>query len=223
MKKLLPVPVFWVLAAIALLVAAPLSAAPVLVEVYWEGWITTLPDKVDTVTVLELSFSVDSSCYVLFTGGVVSRSAKIFLQADGTNLFPETSLSGYDACGIHLNYTYPLAPGNHNTYLQLTNFKLNWLADCYEAYLQALIFLPDEPGAVAEQPVSDAEPGVTTPSLISRGPYVNVAGATELVDATGRVIEDAISDDKVYISNLPTGTYFARNGDRTVVKIVKVQ
>jgi len=70
--------------------------------------------------------------------------------------------------------------------------------------------------------MSDAEPSGNTPSLISSGPYVNVSGATELVDATGRVIENAIEDDKVYISNLPTGTYFARNGEQTIVKIVKV-
>ncbi|MBA7644444.1 hypothetical protein ES703_52188 [subsurface metagenome] len=60
-------------------------------------------------------------------------------------------------------------------------------------------------------------------TIVSSGPYVNVAGASELVDATGRVIENAIEDNKVFISNLPTGTYFARNGERTIVKIVKVE
>ena len=59
-------------------------------------------------------------------------------------------------------------------------------------------------------------------TIVSSGPYVNVAGASELVDATGRVIENAIEDDKVFISDLPTGTYFARDEDRTIVKIVKV-
>jgi len=43
------------------------------------------------------------------------------------------------------------------------------------------------------------------------------------VDASGRVIPNAITEDKVYLSNLPQGTYFARNGERTVVKIVKVE
>jgi hypothetical protein len=43
------------------------------------------------------------------------------------------------------------------------------------------------------------------------------------VDASGRVIENAIEDDKVFISSLPQGTYFARNGERTIVKIVKVE
>jgi len=37
------------------------------------------------------------------------------------------------------------------------------------------------------------------------------------------MIENAITDDRVSISNLSQGTYFARNGERTVVKIVKVQ
>jgi len=37
------------------------------------------------------------------------------------------------------------------------------------------------------------------------------------------VIEGAIENDKVFISNLPTGTYFARSEERTVVKIVKVE
>jgi hypothetical protein len=60
-------------------------------------------------------------------------------------------------------------------------------------------------------------------TIVSSGPYVNVQGASELVDATGRVIEDAIEDDKVFISNLPTGTYFARDEERTIVKIVKVE
>ncbi|MEA3311777.1 MAG: T9SS type A sorting domain-containing protein, partial [candidate division WOR-3 bacterium] len=100
----------------------------------------------------------------------------------------------------------------------------NYTATCRDGYLQALIFLPDtSTNAVAEQPMSDAEPPATTPSLISKGPFVNVQGATELVDATGRVIENAIEDDKVFISSLPQGTYFARNGERTIVKIVKVE
>lgn len=81
-----------------------------------------------------------------------------------------------------------------------------------------------EPLSGIEEPSQpDAQPVVSTPSLISQGPYVNVTGATELVDASGRVIENAISDEKVFISNLPTGTYFARDGERTIVKIVKVE
>lgn len=179
----------------------------------------------DTVTVVELAFSVDTSCYVLFTGGTVSHLAKIFLQVDGTNLFPEAGISTNQASGIHISYTYSFEPGDHNVHLQLTNIKTGWPADCFNAYLQALIFLPDEPGAVAEQPPEPETRGLSPlpVSIISQGPFVHVEGATELVDATGRVIENAIEDDKVFISNLPPGTYFTRSEERTVVKIVKVE
>ena len=81
-----------------------------------------------------------------------------------------------------------------------------------------------EPLSGIEETDSPSEiPAQRWTTIVSSAPYVNVAGATELVDASGRVIENAISDDKVFISNLSTGTYFARDGDRTIVKIVKVE
>ena len=215
MKKLL-------LAAIALLVAADLSAASVLIEAYNEETITIPSDKMDTVTLVEISFSVDTSCYVLFTAGGLADVAKMLLRLNGDNLFPIAYVEEYAASSIHIVYTYSLSPGNHTIHLRITNGRGGSRASCRDAYLQALIFLPDTATAIAEQPVGDAQPTGNTPSLISQGPYVNVAGATELVDASGRVIENAITDERVYLSNLPQGTYFARDGDRTIVKIVKV-
>jgi len=216
MKKLL-------LAALVLLAASSLVAAPVLVEAYQEGTITIPEDKIDTVTAVELSFSVDTSCYVLFTAGGLVAPGKGFLQLNGSILFPVAMERG-STTSILLAYTYPLEQGEHNVHFRITNIQPGIYASCHDAYLQALIFLPDTAtGAVAEPPVGDAEPRGSTPSLISSGPYVNVQGATELVDASGRVIPNAITEDKVYLSNLPQGTYFARNGERTIVKIVKVE
>jgi len=126
---------------------------------------------------------------------------------------------------FHLAYTYLLGTGNHTISLEMTNERGSYRATCYNAYLQALIFLPDIPSAVAEPP-GEPEPRGLSPlpaSIISKGPCVNVQGATELMDASGRVIEGAIEDNKVFIANLPPGTYFAHSGDRTVVKIVKVE
>jgi len=221
MKRLFPMSVSGVLAAALMLcMASSLSAAPILVEAYQEGMITIPSDEIDTVTAVEISFSVDTSCYVLFTAGGLVHPGKGFLQLDGIPLFPIAKERWAGSIGIA--YTYPLETGEHNIHFEITHFQPGIGATCYTAYLLALIFLPDTATAIAEQPTSDAEPSTNTPSLISKGPFVHVAGATELVDASGRVIENAIEEDKVFISNLPTGTYFARNEDRTIVKIVKV-
>ncbi|TKJ43110.1 hypothetical protein CEE36_05010 [candidate division TA06 bacterium B3_TA06] len=210
-------------ATLALLVAASLSAAPVLVEAYQEGTITIPEGEHDTVTVVELSFSVDTSCYVQFTaGGLTSFQTKMLLELDGNYLFPAAIVQGSTTLSALVVYTCLITPGEHTVRFKGITL-IRGPSTFYNAYLQVLIFLPDTTSGVAEQPTSDAEPTGATPSLISQGPYVNVAGATELVDATGRVIEGAISDDKVFISNLPTGTYFARDEDRTIVKIVKVE
>ncbi|TET21675.1 MAG: hypothetical protein E3J71_08755 [Candidatus Stahlbacteria bacterium] len=226
MKRIFTLPIFQSsnLLILTLLIPAALSAAPVLVEAYQEGTITLPSDKIDTVTVVELSFSVDTSCYVQFTAGEIFQLARLWLNLNGDDLHPCTREGGLGQTHSGLiSYSYLLSSGNHSVTLKMAPLLIGYGANCQKAYLQALIFLPDTATAIAEQPTSDAEPRGNTPSLISSGPYVNIAGATELVDASGRVIENAIEDDKVYLSNLPTGTYFARNADRTVVKIVKVE
>ncbi|MCK4333190.1 T9SS type A sorting domain-containing protein [candidate division WOR-3 bacterium] len=209
--------------ALALLIAISLSAAPVLIESYQEGTITIPGDKMDTVTVVELAFSVDTACYVQFTaGGLAQFLTMMLLEFDANYLLPVAIVQGNRSLSALIVYTYLITPGEHT--IRFRGARIGGDAATFrKAYLQALIFLPDAPGAVAEQPTSDAEPLPNTPSVISKGPFVHAPGATELVDATGRVIENVIENDKVYLSNLPTGTYFARNGKRTVVKIVKVE
>jgi hypothetical protein len=219
MKKVL-------LAALGFLVSvAALSAAPLLIEAYQEGQIYIPEGESGEFTVVEISVSLDSACYVQFVTGGNAVYSKSWLEMDNDSLpfVIYGSTNRYWPGWVNLTYATLVEPGEHTVSLLVsavyddvgpTTFR--------EGYLQALIFLPDTATAVAEQPVSDAEPRGNTPSLISKGPFVHVAGASELVDATGRVIENAIEDDKVFISNLPTGTYFARDADRTVVKIVKV-
>jgi len=221
MKKVL-------LAALGFLVSvAALSAAPLLIEAYQEGQIYIPVDEDAEFNAAEVSFSLDSACYVQLAAGGHGKLTRAWVELDGDSLPPGAFCGLYYClpCQVSFNiiYTYLVTPGEHTISLQLANYwNVDYATMCKNSYLQALIFLPDTATAIAEQPVNDAEPLPNTPSLISKGPYVNVQGATELVDATGRVIENAISDDKVYLSNLPTGTYFARNEDRTVVKIVKV-
>ncbi|MEA3311981.1 MAG: hypothetical protein U9Q76_07155 [candidate division WOR-3 bacterium] len=207
-----------------LLIPVSLSAAPVLVEAYQEGTITIPADKIDTVTVVELAFSVDTSCYVQFIAGGLVAPAKMFLELNDNRLFPIAMERGYGDRAIQIGYVYPLTPGQYAVHLRMTNILGGISATCHNAYLQALIFLPDVGSAVAEPPGEPEPRGLSPlPALISRGPYVNVSGATELVDASGRGIEGAIEANKVFIANLPPGTYFARDGERTIVKIVKVE
>ncbi|MEA3311947.1 MAG: hypothetical protein U9Q76_06985 [candidate division WOR-3 bacterium] len=106
MKKLL-------LAALVSLAASSLSAAPVLVEAYNEKMITIPEDVIDTVTVVELSFSVDTTCYVLFTAGALVAPAKMFLQLDGSDLYPISMAHGNPAGGSHITYTYLLTSEAH--------------------------------------------------------------------------------------------------------------
>ena len=220
MKKVL-------LAAVMLVLVSVAGAAPVLFEAYQEGWISIPMDKEDTLSVVEVSFSVDSACHVMLTAGGQAKIASLWLEMDENRLPPQTNVhtDGFGGpVSFTMVYSYLLEPGEYTASLRIAHHYIarNYTATCRDAYLQALIFLPDTATAVAEQPMNDAEPSINTPSLISKGPFVHAPGATELVDATGRVIENAIKDDKVFISNLPTGTYFARDAERTIVKIVKV-
>ena len=204
-----------------LLLATSLSAAPVLIEAYQEGMITIPGDEIDTVTVVELSFSVDTACYVQFTaGGLLRYLAETLLELDENYLFPIAIIQGNTYLSALIVYTYLISAGEHTVRLKGTRVG-GATASFYHSYLQALIFLPDAESTVAEPPGDNHQPQAY--SIVSKGPYVNVAGATELVDASGRVIKNAIEADKVFIATLPTGTYFARSEERTIVKIVKVE
>jgi len=204
-----------------------LNAAPLLVEAYREGSITIPEDETDTLDIAQVAFSVDSTCYVLFATGGVGNQVEVWLDLDGERLPPVIRINNDGRNEpIGITYSYLVNPGEHSVSFKFAN-HLNIFdpSTCQDSYLQALIFLPDETGAIAERPDGDVDADATgaMTSVISRGPYVTVTGATELVDASGRVIENAIEEDRVSINNLSQGTYFARKEGKTLVKIVKVQ
>jgi hypothetical protein len=204
--------------------AASATAAPLLVEAYQEGQINIPAGENDTLVVTEVSFAVDSSCYVQFVAGGIVQLARLGVELDGERLPPLTMTLAETTQWSNLTYTYFVGAGEHTTALKIFTYKNDFYpTTCTDAYLQALIFLPDTGGAVAERPAGDADATGAMKSVISKGPYVTVTGASELVDATGRVIENAIEEDRVSINTLPQGTYFARDEERTVVKIVKVE
>jgi hypothetical protein len=220
MKKVL-------LAAVMLVLVGVAGAAPVLFEAYQEDQIY-IPEVEDgKLIVTEVSFSVDSACYVQLVacGNTVYSKSWLVMDNDSLPFVAHGSTSSYWPGWVNLTYITSVEPGEHTVAL--------WVSTVYpdvgpttftNGYLQALVFLPDTAtGAVAEPPLEARSLSPLPTSIVSRGPFVYVVGATELVDAAGRVIENAIREEKVFISNLSTGTYFARDGERTVVKIVKVE
>jgi hypothetical protein len=207
--------------------ALSLGAAPILVEAYQKEGTVLIPEgQADTIIASEITFSLNTACLVqLATGGNIGYALG-WLVLDGKDLIPNVKIAtAYGAPGpLTLTYTYPMSTGEHMVSLCVRNYSnINVPSTCSDCYLQALIFLPDTVGeAIVEQPVPDAGKPVTS-SLISRGPFVQVLGATMVVDASGRVIENAIEDGRVSVSTLPAGTYFAKEKESTIVKIVKVE
>jgi len=201
-----------------------MQAAPVLVEAYQEGQITIPAESFTTDTACALTFSVDTSCVVSFSTSGNLSGCKAWLAIDNDSL-PPLSQDNEDNGSVAFTYSYIIQPGEHTAYYTILggyNPGTSISSTFRNGYLQALIFLPDTGnGAVTEQE-HEALPDVA-PSVISSGPYVSAPGATQVVDASGRVLEGVLTDGKVYLSDLPPGTYFARQGERTVTKVVKVE
>jgi len=215
-----------VLLALSFAVIAAFAGEMLLVETYQDGILQTADgDPLVDTTLLRLEFSLDSNCYAVFsTGGFHSRGT-MWLELDEDSLGHSTreAIGSEPKHPFDQTYMCLLNSGVHTMELRWRNNPVypTWIKN---ARFQALIFLPDAGGAIMERPDGDVDADATgaLTSVISRGPYVTVTGATELVDATGRVIENAITDDRVSINNLSQGTYFARKEGKTLVKIVKV-
>lgn len=208
--------------AIGLLICAGAAgASPVLLETHQTG-VLAIPEKQSqTLDVVSINFQVDTACFVQVNAGGNGKRSIMSLAMDGTDLFPEIQPS---FGGFSIPYASFVSAGDHVLTLKFTNYgNYDEEASCQDSYLQALIFLPDEPSAVAEQ----LEPRGLSPlpvSIISHGPWVSAPGATELYDANGRKVSDVPQDGRICLQDLPGGTYFAREGDtRTMLKIVKIQ
>jgi len=197
-----------------------ITAAPLLVEAYQKGTITIPAGETDTVTIVKISFSVDTACYVQFSAGGFTAHAFTWFALDGVDLPPQTRM-GHNTVpqGFSLPYAYILNAGSHTLELTMTIWG-SYAAICEKAYLQALIFMPDSGGAINEQPTADAN--VSNASVLSTGPYVRVPGCIKVRDVSGRNVDCQIDGDKVMLSTLSAGTYFAETKTGTGVKIVKV-
>ncbi len=213
---------FCLLALLSIALAA--HASQVLLETHQEG-VQTIPEKQNqTLDVLSLNFQVDTACFVQINAGGNVMFAEMAITLDENALFPIVRPRDCAGYSFVIPYATFVSTGNHTITLKFTNYmNQDYPAECRDAYLQALIFLPDEPSSVSETHVPKVEPSAAH-TLIATGPWVDARGATELYDANGRKVSAVPQDGRISLQALPGGTYFAREGDtRTVLKIVKVR
>ncbi|MEA3310869.1 MAG: hypothetical protein U9Q76_01485, partial [candidate division WOR-3 bacterium] len=79
--------------AVMMLVSVGVAGVtPLLVEAYQEGPISIPMDKEDTLSVVEVSFSVDSACHVMLTAGGQAKIASLWLEMDENRLPPQTNV-----------------------------------------------------------------------------------------------------------------------------------
>jgi len=213
---------FCLLALLSIALGA--HATQVLLETHQEG-VLTIPEKQSqSFDVVSLGFSTDTACCVQFSIGGHAQFARIWLVLDGSDLPPTLDpCSWKDFWGF--TYSYLVAAGEHSVVLKFENSRnINDPSTCQDYYLQALIFLPDEPSAVAERPDQPhGDEAVTTRSVLATGAWVSAPGATELWDASGRKVSDVPQDGRISLQELADGTYFARNAEQTILKVVRVQ
>ena len=213
------------------LISLPLlaNASQVLVEA-WQTVDLVIPkgQRCDTA-IVELSFTVDTGCFVLFTTGAMARMGNFWVKLDGNKLRPKIPCTGKEMSPVPISYASKLESGHHKVTLWFECYYSDLVPidpSCTYAYLQALLFLPDSTVTKGIEEENDQNGGFRenpVVSLVTKGPYVQVPGCIDLVDDSGRIIENAVIGDKVMISNLSRGTYYARGTGGTTVKVVKVQ
>ncbi len=176
------------------------------------------PTEEDTVymgeeVVAEVSFNLEKGafCTILTAGGPIYGSSVHYLIID-----MDTVLRSGDSRLGDLSQIRALTGGDHviqvgvHAGARLVNF----------VRLQVLVQYPIDTSALTEAPV-DNNTNIPS-SLIAFGPSVYIPGCEEVVDAAGRMIDCEIQGDRVVLSSLPTGTYFAKRGEKRVTKIVKL-
>jgi len=171
-----------------LLAAGAVLGAPRVVEAFQEGNFTP---SFEPQPVVNLDFSLDTACVVQFmVGGIITGGgagiARAWVKLDGDSLPPSTQ-QAYIASFL-FGYTppTPLPEGGHTLTLMASGGEDS---DCESAYLQALIFEPDEPSAVVELPVNDT-PESRAERVYRVGDLIEVKTLDAAVyDASGRLVE----------------------------------
>jgi len=168
--------------------------------------------------VLELEFTTDQPSIVSITYGCFearqgTNYALYWLTYNGDSLGMSTS---WNSLGTN-TYMTELESG---TYTWELMGKFGYTGFVINPRLQVLVLYEDAPSVTEAPPQSTP---TENPSILSCGPSVTVPGFCEVVDIAGRKVHCEIIEDRIMVSSLSSGTYFARGSEGRITKIVKLQ
>ena len=214
-----------------------------LVEDYTEEDITLEVSDADPITMASISFTLDREAFVtVTTGGIIKH--RLTTGASGEQASELYNCSWVTMNGTKLqisvgspnmngSYIFALDPGNYEFELQVLtihDIRMSpYVPPDYDTRestirhprIQALVILSDTAtNHASEKPPERGDPVQT--GLITSGPSVNVPGCQEIVDISGRRVDCEIAGDRVMLSTLPRGTYFAQTSNKRTIKIVKM-
>ncbi len=200
------------------LVASFAFAGQVLVEDYTEGT-KPMPFTQDSV-LAQVVFTLDTNAMVLVTtGGISKNPCASWLRQNSDSISISTLQFMAGQYWSHArSQVLNLNKGSYTIGFHMRNTDAeNYMQN---AILQVLIFLPDKQEAVMETPTN---PGEVPKSIISTGSPVTIDGVIAIFDATGRKVENCISIDRLDVSSLNAGQYFATSegGHTTRVTVIK--
>lgn len=192
-------------------------------------------DITEVDTAASITFALESPAFVLVTcSGVFSQTGipnengntgSAWMEIDGDSLSHTTQyMFSTNPPKIYYNVSLvqDMEPGEHTMEILFAAPRFDFNGRYKRMRLQALIFQEEDTvQAITEYP-EDNHGIANQRSILTSGNYVRVEGCDAIRDVSGRVLDITIENDKLSISTLPAGTYFAETSTGTI-KIVKMQ
>jgi hypothetical protein len=224
---------------LAIVASSLFSNEMFLVEDYVSGDVEFDPGP--DVTVATVSFTVDREAMISISIGGPLRydytqgSSNIHPAIYGCSWISMNGIKQDYSVGspeVNGSFVFTLEPGSYQFELKINAMNDNIFYykppdytetafTIHNPRIQALVILSDTAGgAVAESPPEYEDPHPR--SLVASGPSVSIPGCLKLSDIAGRTVDCEINDDRIMISSLPKGTYFAQTSDQRTIKIVKM-
>ncbi|MBD3285819.1 hypothetical protein GF359_05095 [candidate division WOR-3 bacterium] len=200
--------VFLTVLLAAFLAAVAVWGAPRVVEAFQEADFT--PTFPTTETIVTLNFSVDTACAVQFISSGRGGECKTWLVLDSDSLPTIGEATYYSSLAVM--YVCQVEAGEHTVLLKAFGVDGGL---CENAYLQALIFEPDEPSAVVELPVYGT-PTSRAERVYRVGDLIGIQTLDAAVyDASGRLVERPLGS----FAPESAGVYYI-TGEEHIRKIV---